>query len=274
VRRNFVLALGWLAALCLALSISVRAHASDTPYELHPALHATTMGVSGLVWLVPAVFPGSFVAADGCVCRSADLNPLDRPAAGRFDAGFSLAGEVLIASAYTAAVVLDLLDVVSADQQITSLLVDLAVMAEAVLLNGALNQIVKFAVARPRPLLYERDLTNDRQRDPDSYLSFYSAHTSSAFAVTLAYAQTFAYRHPDSPYRFLVYAGAVVLGSAIGATRIAAGKHFPSDVLVGAAAGAAVGLAIPWLHRRSEHVQLNVSASPHSFGVALAINHL
>jgi len=263
-----------MIALCLVLFVGARAEASDTPYRLYPTLDAATMGMSALVWWGPSLFPGSFVAADGCVCRASNVNALDRPAAGNWDAGYSNAGELLIASVYTLTVLFDLLDVVRADEPFTSFLVDVAVMAEAVLLNGALNQIAKIAVVRPRPLLYERPLDHPRQSEPDSYLSFYSAHTSSAFALGLAYAQTFAYRHPDSPYRFLVYAGAVLMGGVIGATRIAAGKHFPSDVLVGAAAGAAVGLAIPWLHRNTERAQISFAATPYSLGVSLTIHQL
>lgn len=38
-------------------------------------------------------------------------------------------------------------------------------------------------------------------------------------------------------------------GSAlVGVSRVAAGSHFPSDVLVGAALGAGVGIALPALH--------------------------
>ncbi|HTU63946.1 MAG TPA: phosphatase PAP2 family protein [Polyangiales bacterium] len=260
--------------MCLVLFASTRAQASDTPYRLYPALDAATMGASAAVWWVPSLWPGSFVAAVGCECRASSLNPLDRPVAGRWDTGYSITGELLIASAYVATVLLDLLDVVKADEPFSSFLVDLVVMAEAVLVNGALNQVAKIAIARPRPLLYERALDHPRQSDPDSYQSFYSAHTSSAFALGMAYAQTFAYRHPDSPYRFLAYAGAVLAGGVIGATRIAAGKHFPSDVLVGAAAGTAIGLVVPWLHRKSEEVQLSFSATPSGFGVSLTIHQL
>jgi membrane-associated phospholipid phosphatase len=259
---------------CFVLCASAPVHASDTPYRLYPAFDAATMGVSAVVWWVPSLFPGSFVAADGCTCRPSSVNALDRPVAGTWDAGYSVSGEVLIASLYTLTVLFDLLDVVKADEPISSFLVDFVVLAEAVLLNGALNQIAKVAVARPRPLLYDRELDHSRQRDPDSYVSFYSAHTSSAFALGLAYAQTFAYRHPDSPFRYLVYAGAVIAGGVIGATRIAAGKHFPSDVLVGAAVGTGVGLVIPWLHRNTDHAQLSFSATPNSFGVSLTIQQL
>lgn len=232
------------------------------------------MGLSAVVWFVPSLFPSSFVSANGCNCKAASVNALDYPIAGRYDAGFSMSGEILISSVYASAVLLDRLDVMSSGQPFSSFLVDFAVMAEAVLLNGAINQIVKLAVARPRPLLYDLGPNDPRQDEPDSYVSFYSAHTSSAFAVGLAYAQTFAYRHPHSPYRYLVYAGAIVAASGIGATRIAAGKHFPSDVLIGAAAGASIGLLVPWLHRRESRARVSVTASAHSFGLSLAFSNM
>jgi membrane-associated phospholipid phosphatase len=51
--------------------------------------------------------------------------------------------------------------------------------------------------------------------------------------------------------------GVGLAGSAlIGVARVAAGSHFPTDVLVGAAAGAAIGIAIPALH------DAGVSVSP------------
>jgi membrane-associated phospholipid phosphatase len=264
----------WVFAVCFGLVMRAQAQTSETPYRLYPALDATAMGVSALVWWTPALLPAGFVATDGCSCSSTSLNGFDRWAVTRYHPGYSIAGELMIAGIYSLAVLLDLADVINAGESAQSFFSDLAVIAEAVLLNGALNQVAKLVVARPRPLLYELPASDPRQRDPDSYLSFYSAHTSSAFAIALAYAQTFAYRHPDSPYRYLVYAAAIAAGSGIGATRIAAGKHFPSDVLVGAVTGAAFGLLIPWLHRRNDRAQLSVIASPDSFGLVLAITAL
>jgi membrane-associated phospholipid phosphatase len=71
-------------------------------------------------------------------------------------------------------------------------------------------------------------------------------------AVTLAYASTFAFRHPDSPARYALYGGAVVAGAGMAFLRMFAGKHFPTDVLAGATVGAAVGLTVPLLHRRHQ----------------------
>jgi len=58
-------------------------------------------------------------------------------------------------------------------------------------------------------------------------------------------------------------------GSAlVGVSRIAAGGHFPSDVLVGYAVGAAVGIALPALHPLN--LQVRPIADAHTQGLALA----
>jgi membrane-associated phospholipid phosphatase len=131
---------------------------------------------------------------------------------------------------------------------------DMVVMGEAVLLNGALNEVVKLAVRRPRPIAYDAADDAGVLAQPNTYLSFYSGHTSTAFAAGMAYASTFALHHPDSGYRYLVYGGVVAAGGTVGLLRIAGGQHFPSDVLVGAAVGSAIGLIVPRLHRRGENL--------------------
>jgi len=61
--------------------------------------------------------------------------------------------------------------------------------------------------------------------------SFPSGHTAGSFAAAVALASFYP---KDGPLLFL-------LASAVGASRVYLGHHFPSDVLVGGAAGAAIG---------------------------------
>lgn len=263
-----------LAFIALYLAFVSVARADDTPYRLYPVADATTIGVSAIVWWVPALTLSRFVDADGCACDRRDVNGLDRSTAGHYRPGLSAAGDIgvsALAALVLGAEAVDMITDSQASHPLASFFTDFTIIAEAWLVTGALNQVVKLAAARPRPLLYERALTDPLQRDPDNYLSFYSSHTSSAFTIGLAYAQTFAFRHPNSPARFWVYAAAVAAGSGIGLTRILAGKHFPSDVLVGAAAGTASGLLIPWLHLHTPRTQLNISITPNAFSVTLTL---
>ena len=85
----------------------------------------------------------------------------------------------------------------------------------------------------------------------DARFSFFSGHTSYAAAGTFFLAQSFNDYYPDSPFRPWVWAGAALLPAVVGFLRVRAGKHYPSDVIVGYLVGAAIGMTIPLLHSRN-----------------------
>ena len=122
---------------------------------------------------------------------------------------------------------------------------------ESVLTTLAVAEIAKQAVQRPRPCTYQTPRRLDRDlgcspEDDDAYLSFFSGHTATAAAIS-ATAAYWAVRDGSATRTALTVAAGVALTSAIGVERVRAGKHFLTDVLVGAAAGAVVGTLTPWL---------------------------
>jgi len=129
---------------------------------------------------------------------------------------------------------------------------DLLLVAEAVALSASLNQLTKFLVGRERPFVHALEPGwKDRTRDPaDNNLSFFSGHTTLAFAVAVSGATVATLRGYDTaPYLWAIGGALAIL---TGGLRIAADRHYLSDVLVGAAVGSLVGWAVPWLHRASE----------------------
>jgi len=89
--------------------------------------------------------------------------------------------------------------------------------------------VIKAASQRPRPLVGDR-----RGRFFDGGNSFPSAHTFHAWALATVVAN----QYGDSPaVRFAAYG----LAAAVGLARVAARKHFPSDVLIGGALGYGIG---------------------------------
>ncbi|MBI5485990.1 MAG: phosphatase PAP2 family protein [Deltaproteobacteria bacterium] len=128
---------------------------------------------------------------------------------------------------------------------------DLLLVAEAVALSASVNQLTKFLVGRERPFVHAlpeewKDLT---AKPEDNNLSFFSGHTTLAFAVAVSGATVATLRGYDSaPYLWAI-GGTMAL--ATGWLRVAADRHYLSDVLVGAAIGSLIGWLVPWLHRRS-----------------------
>ena len=86
--------------------------------------------------------------------------------------------------------------------------------------------------------------------DPEG--SFFSRHTSLAFASAVFLATTHDAYYPDSEARPYVWAGSLLAAAAVGWMRYEAGEHFPTDIIAGAVVGSAVGYAVPRLHRAGE----------------------
>jgi membrane-associated phospholipid phosphatase len=101
-----------------------------------------------------------------------------------------------------------------------------------------INFAVKLAVRRRRP---ELDGLPPLGGAPSS-LSLPSAHATASFAAATAMSRIAPRRAPA------LYAGATV----IGLTRPYLGMHYPSDVVVGAALGTALGRAMPGLDGRPD----------------------
>jgi membrane-associated phospholipid phosphatase len=135
-----------------------------------------------------------------------------------------------------------------------------------------LNQAVKFAAARERPFVHaltpEERLTVENPLDAN--LSFFSGHATFAFSSVVAAGTVAELR--SYPGRALIWVVGLPLAAATGYLRIAADKHYLSDVLVGAAVGAAFGAGIPLLlHARQETAsaaEIRVLPSLHGVSVS------
>ena len=135
---------------------------------------------------------------------------------------------------------------------------DLAVyslmFAQALALQSALNLTFRSMKFWPRPYIYAEDGAGAEaaeNAEGEAYGSFFSGHASAAFTVAVFTGEWFSEMYPNSAYRPLVWAGTLSLAGFVGALRIAAGKHYPSDVVVGALAGTGISLAVIRLHKKS-----------------------
>ncbi len=125
------------------------------------------------------------------------------------------------------------------------------VYAETLSASWLLNTTAKYVVQRPRPYAYSTDpniVTMTAQQRRISHLSFYSGHASSSFTAAVAGSYLYAAQSSDETSRALFWGFELALASATANLRVRAGKHFFSDIIMGAIVGAGMGLAIPRLH--------------------------
>jgi membrane-associated phospholipid phosphatase len=126
-----------------------------------------------------------------------------------------------------------------------------AIYGEAIAVNLALYTGIKHVVGRPRPYTYSE--AADVQdyavtQGNDARQSFFSGHSSTTFTAAVSGSWLYAQSSPDVTMRTAVWATSLTLASATADLRVRAGKHFPSDVLTGAAIGTLIGYGIPRLH--------------------------
>lgn len=126
-----------------------------------------------------------------------------------------------------------------------------AMYAETMALAQGLKEIMKATLPRYRPYMYQQDPPAELLADRDRFASFPAGHATMAFASAAYLASVFAACHPDSPLAVPLVAGGAVLACVTAGLRIAAGQHFLTDALVGAALGSLCGVVVPLLHRTS-----------------------
>lgn len=126
--------------------------------------------------------------------------------------------------------------------------------AQALALQNGLNLLVRSMELWPRPYIYATEgegLEKAESAKGEAYGSFFSGHASAAFTVAVFTGEWFSDVYPNSPYKDIVWASSLSAAGLVGALRIAAGKHYPTDVIVGALVGTGVSLSVIGLHKKS-----------------------
>ena len=136
--------------------------------------------------------------------------------------------------------------------------VDTLLIAEATILAADLNQLVKLVFVRERPYVHylphlPQGIQGLGDSPSDANLSFYSGHTNLAFAMATSSA-TIAYLRN---YRLAPMVLGTQLAAAItvGYLRIAADRHYLSDVMTGAVLGSLIGTLVPLLFHNASSAQ-------------------
>jgi membrane-associated phospholipid phosphatase len=124
-----------------------------------------------------------------------------------------------------------------------------AMYAETLALAYASDSFLKSVVVRYRPYAYASPPPSDFS-NADTVSSFPSRHATLAFGSAVFAGYVYRELHPDSRYKGLVWATGLGMASLISVLRVTSADHFLSDVVSGAALGAAEGFLVPFLHRK------------------------
>ncbi|MBI2895640.1 MAG: phosphatase PAP2 family protein [Deltaproteobacteria bacterium] len=234
----------WVPLVILLASGPARA---DEVFDLQAEVDAPVIATSLAIAILPELVVGQ-LDGPACLrsrCDRRDVPWFDRWAVGRASPLASIISDVLVLAIPVAGLSIDL-----ATERGVAFWQDAAVVFEAYAIDALLVSLTKFAVRRPRPYVYDPARPMDQRGKPGAALSFFSGHASLAFTGATAFAEVFRRRH-DGVAVPVVYASGLGLAAVVALCRILAGKHYLSDVLVGAAVGASLGILVPALHDRS-----------------------
>jgi len=172
-----------------------------------------------------------------------NINAFDRPATANYNPTHATISDVLLGAA-----VLSPFALLSSDKLTGNRLEAGAVIAESYLVTAAMVGASKVVFQRKRPYAYNPAVHMQVRQGRDAQMSFFSGHTALAFNGAVLTAKMYSDVHGSKNSGF-VYGGAVAVAATVGYLRVLAGRHFPSDVLVGAVIGTASAVVISEVHK-------------------------
>lgn len=149
--------------------------------------------------------------------------------------------------------------------------VDLTILAESLVASGLLGEAFRLSTARERPSVHalppdEKPMTDSPE---ENNMSFVSGHSATSFALAVSSGMIASMRKRRlAP---VIWATGLTLAAASSYLRIASDEHYATDVLAGSVLGAAVGLAIPLLHRPRGERAPSVVIGPAPGGAAVLL---
>lgn len=136
---------------------------------------------------------------------------------------------------------------------------------EIITLTYGLTNLTKNLTHRYRPYVYNQVVPISKKLDSDSKKSFFSGHTSIAFASSIFFAKVFSHYSSNNQTNNLVWIGSISFATSVGLLRYFSGYHFPSDIFAGAIVGSFAGYLIPELHKTKKISFLTFSGSEDLF---------
>lgn len=243
------------ALLVLAFPVSAAAQATGYELRYNWRVDLPVTAVATTTWIVSGVFESELMRKECGWCErdsngKSTLNGLDSGVRDGLRWGNTKAADTasnVLDRGVMPATILGLTALAARhEDRLRDFPVDALIILEAMTLGINLNQATKMLVGRERPFVHAMpaDQRGQTANPSDNNTSFYSGHTTRAFALAVATGTVASLRG----YRWApwIWAAGLTVATSIGYLRIAADKHYFTDVLVGAAMGSAFGFGVPY----------------------------
>lgn len=124
----------------------------------------------------------------------------------------------------------------------------------ALAVTATVTEVTKQLAQRRRPFTWDTSRSSYRTDgfcssppSADDCQSFFSGHTSMSAVSAFSGVEALRSSGRLPAHSGLAYGAAALYTAGVGSLRVAAGKHYVSDVVTGAVVGAAVGILVPRL---------------------------
>ena len=120
---------------------------------------------------------------------------------------------------------------------------------ESMAVTGTLYSTAVISANRFRPYAYNPEAPMAFRQGGGAKNSFFAGHVALVGTSTFFIAKVFSDYHPESKLRPYLWTAAALATATTGYLRHRGGRHFPSDILTGAAVGTLSGILIPQFHK-------------------------
>ncbi|WP_338869491.1 phosphatase PAP2 family protein [Spirosoma sp. SC4-14] len=228
-------------------SLTGTAQTSESPYQLKTSRELTLTGAGAITYGASVLLNQSvdpLTPADVAALNRDNINAFDRSATLHWDPSIAKVSDLTLYSNVGLPILLTLgLKPLRQDVKTLGIM-----YLETLLIANGVESTVKALSQRPRPFVFNPDVALDKKLTRDARQSFFSGHATTAFATAVFTSEVFRHYFPKSKLKPVVWIGTLGLASATCVMRYESGRHYKTDLLVGAAFGSLVGWGIPKLH--------------------------
>ena len=246
-----------------SLVLNANQNAKKSDYSVDYSIDIPITLTASLIALMPSfVVPNAPEYMKDSKLDKNEINSLDSLTLYNYDKNSAKLSDAGIVGVAVCPLLVNLID-----NDISSYISQSVIFIETLAVSSALNNIVKYSVSRPRPYIYSDKADEEEKNNRDAYLSFYSGHSSFAFAGAVSFSVMMTKRVKEFKIKTLIWTTSLFLAGGVAYLRVKAGKHFITDVISGAVIGSSIGYLIPYLHQNDN--KINVFADKDSFSVTL-----